>query len=136
MRWMLSALFLACHATLACELEFAYLNQPSLPFISASAPDEALPGLAVDLVRAAAASIGCTARFVRRPGKRVLAETAAGLHAGALMYSLNDERARKLVFPMADGKLDAERRMARLNYYLYRPVGAALDWDGKRLLHV
>ena len=136
MRWTLLALYLVVQCACACELEFAYLNQPSLPFISASAPDEALPGVAIELVRAAAQGIGCKARFVRRPGKRVLAETAAGMHAGALMYSFSIERARKLVFPMAAGKLDAERRMARLNYYLYRPVGGTLDWDGKRLLHV
>ena len=120
----------------ACDMRFAYTNQPAPPFISAQQPDEPLPGLAVEIVRTAAASIGCKAGFVRLPGKRVVAETSANVHAGMLMYSYTPERAAALVFPMADGKPDGKLRLARLAYYVYKMPDRALRWDGKELTHV
>jgi polar amino acid transport system substrate-binding protein len=130
------AVLLVPAAAWSCELRFAYTNQPAPPFISANAPDDALPGLAVDIVRAAAASIGCKAGFVRLPGKRVVAETAANVHSGMLMYSYTPERSALLVFPMADGKPDGSQRLARLSYYVYKMADRSLRWDGKELTHV
>ena len=64
MRPVWIALLLVCSwPALACELDFAYTNQPSPPFITAAAPDEAMPGLAVEIVRAAAQSLGCKVRW-------------------------------------------------------------------------
>lgn len=123
-------------AALACEMRFAYTNQPAPPFISAQAPEEPLPGIAVDIVRAAAANIGCKASFVRLPGKRVVAETSGNVHSAMLMYSYTPERSRALVFPMADGKPDGSLRLARLSYYVYKLPDRALRWDGKELMHV
>jgi polar amino acid transport system substrate-binding protein len=120
----------------ACELRFAYTNQPAPPFISASNPDDPLPGLAVDIVRTAAASIGCKASFVRMPGKRVVAETSANIHAGMLMYSYTPDRSAALAFPMMDGKADGNLRLARLSYYVYKMPDRALRWDGRELTHV
>jgi polar amino acid transport system substrate-binding protein len=133
---LVAALLGAPAAVPACEFEFAYTNQESSPFLSGRPPDQPLPGLAVDIVRAAAASIDCSVTFVRRPGQRVLSEVGAGMHAGALMFSYSDERARKLAYPIADGALDPSRRLARMTYYLYRPLGGKLEWDGSKLSHV
>lgn len=123
-------------AAWGCEMRFAYTNQPTPPFISAALPEEPLPGLAVDIVRAAASAIGCKASFVRLPGKRVVAETSGNVHTAMLMYSYTPERATALVYPMADGKPDGNLRLARLNYYVYKLPERALRWDGKELMHV
>jgi polar amino acid transport system substrate-binding protein len=120
-------------ALFACELEFAYAHQVSSPYITAAKPEEPLPGLAVELIAQAVASQGCKATFVRRPGKRVLAEVTNNEHIGALMFSYSNERNRAMVFPMDPaGKVDANRRLARLSYYLYRMAGSKVEWDGKR----
>ncbi len=119
----------------ACDLQFAYINQASPPFLSDGPPDQPLPGIAVEIVTAAAANAGCSVSYVRRPGKRVLSEVGANMHVGALMFSYNDGRGEALVFPTVDGHLDQRRRLARLTYYLYRPVGAKIDWDGISFHH-
>lgn len=131
-------LWLACglsRLAAACELQFAYINQASPPFLSDGAPDQPLPGIAVEIVTAAAANAGCRASYVRRPGKRVLSEVGANMHVGALMFSYNEHRGEGLVFPTIDGHLDQRRRLARLTYYLYRPLGAKIDWDGISFHH-
>jgi polar amino acid transport system substrate-binding protein len=131
---LLSAALLVLPARLlACELEFAYANQVSSPYITEAKPDSALPGLAVEIIAHAAAAHGCHVKFVRRPGKRVLAEVAANQHTGALMFSYSVERQQSTVFPLdAAGKIDSERRLARLYYYLYRMSDSKLEWDGHR----
>lgn len=138
MKTFLTAALLLLPATLfACELEFAYAHQVSSPYITEAGPNEPLPGLAVEIIAHAAAAHGCTARFVRRPGKRVLAEVAASAHTGALMFSYSPERQKSAVFPLdAAGKVDSERRLARLNYHLYRLSDSKLEWDGKSLRNV
>ncbi len=138
MKALLIAAALALPATVfACELEFAYAHQVSSPYITEAKPEEPLPGLAVEIIAHAAAVHGCKTRFVRRPGKRVLAEVAASEHTGALMFSYSPERQKATVFPLdAAGKVDSERRLARLHYYLYRMSDSKLEWDGKGLRNV
>lgn len=133
---LLAGLSAAAQGAPACTLSIVYSNQPSLPYLAASAPDAPLPGLAVDIVRAALAANGCSASFARRPGKRVLAEMGAGMHAAALMLSYSPERGRAMVFPLASGELDARRRLARMTYYLYRPASSSIGWDGAVLFDV
>lgn len=136
-KFALAVLATAPASLLACQLEFAYAHQVSSPYITEAKPEEPLPGLAVEIVAQAVASQGCKAVFVRRPGKRVLAEVAANGHAGALMFSYSEERQRSVVFPMdAAGKIDSARRLARLNYYLYRMAGSKLEWDGSKFSHL
>jgi polar amino acid transport system substrate-binding protein len=131
--WLLAMLALPA-GLLACELEFAYAHQVSSPYITEAKPNEPLPGLAVEIIAHAAAAQGCKTTFVRRPGKRVLAEVAASEHTGALMFSYSPERQKSTVFPLdASGHVDSERRLARLYYYLYRMSDSKLEWDGKRL---
>jgi polar amino acid transport system substrate-binding protein len=119
-----------------CVFEFAYTNQESSPFLARTPPDLPMPGVAVEIVRAAATNMGCSTRFVRRPGQRVLSEVGAGMHSGALMFSYSDERARKLAYPLVKGELDPSRRLARMIYFLYRAPGSTIEWDGVHLRHV
>ncbi len=132
LRLALGILGLLPATLLACELEFAYAQQVSSPYITDAKPEDPLPGLAVEIIAHAAASQGCKTRFVRRPGKRALAEVAANQHTGAIMFSFSEERQQSTVFPLdASGKVDGERRLARLYYYLYRMSDSKLEWDGK-----
>lgn len=132
-KWVFGVASVLPAALLACELEFAYAHQVSSPYITEAKPEEPLPGLAVEIISHAAAVHGCKTHFVRRPGKRVLAEVAANQHTGAIMFSFSEERQRSTVFPLdASGKIDGERRLARLYYYLYRMADSKLEWDGKR----
>ncbi len=135
--FLMAVLSAAPASALACELEFAYAHQVSSPYVTDAKAGEPLPGLAIEIVAQAVASQGCKAVFVRLPGKRVLAEVAANQHAGAIMFSYSEERRRSVVFPTdAAGKVDSVRRLARLNYFLYRMAGSKLEWDGTHLTHL
>lgn len=96
--------------------------------------DPAAQPVAVELVKAVARRAPeLDLRLVPLPWARCLREAAAGEHDGVLAASYSPERAVGLVFPLRpDGQLDDTRRMFALGYWLLRPVGAAIGWDGQR----
>ncbi len=91
------------------------------------------PGVAIDIIRQAAADIGINLEFQRTPNRRVLENLKLGEIDGAFMFSFNTDRMPNGQYPMKEGKLDEEKRIAVLSYFLYRRKGADLHWDGQSL---
>ncbi|MDM4764643.1 transporter substrate-binding domain-containing protein [Pelomonas sp. SE-A7] len=96
--------------------------------------DPAAHPVAVELIQAVARRAPeLEIRLVPLPWARCLREAALGEHDGALAASHTPERAAGLAFPLqADGQLDDSRRMFALGYWLLRPTGSPLRWDGQQ----
>jgi polar amino acid transport system substrate-binding protein len=90
-------------------------------------------GVAIDIIRQAAMDIGIDLVFLRTPNRRVLENLKLDEIDGAFMFSFSTDRMHNGQYPMKDGELDEEKRIAVLSYFLYRRKGADLHWDGHRL---
>jgi len=118
----------------ACELSFAYTEHPSPPYLEGegmTVPPK--PGVAIDIVIAVANQAGCTVHLARLANLRVLRSVRIGEADGAILYSYDADRGRDMAFPMKGHEPDTSRRLATLNYYLYRRHGGKLTWDGVNL---
>lgn len=93
----------------------------------------AAPGVAVELIRAAADEAGVKVVFVRMPAPRLLLEMQAGRLDGAFIFSYKDERQQSGVYPMQQGKPDRQRRITSNNYSFYKLAGSDVAWDGVKL---
>ncbi len=119
----------------ALELRLAYSDVSTYPWqtgegLQMSNP----PGLAIELIRAAAQDLGVEVVFERLPNKRVLLALQNGSIDGAFIYSHNAERAAFASFPMKNGQPDSQRRVARLSYYIYQLKNTAPLWDGQQFV--
>lgn len=73
-----------------------------------------------------------SARFTALPWQRCLSEAAAGRFDAVLSASYTVERAKGLRYPLdAAGLPDAELRMFRLGYVLFRRKDGPVRWDGE-----
>jgi polar amino acid transport system substrate-binding protein len=127
----LSCCFAECAAA-GIVLTLGYADIESFPYQTGNGdriPEP--PGVAVEIVRKAAADIGVEIRFLRLPSKRLVAELQVGQIDGAFIFSDNPARRAFARYPMRDGRIDAGRRVARLGYYLYHLRGDAVNWNGE-----
>ena len=132
MLW-LSVLALSTAQADDCILHLGFNDEPIPPYIERSVPSAGPQGSAFVLVDLAAHQIGCQIVWQPLPILRVLHATSLGDVDGALFYSWTAERARTLIYPQRDEQLDQTRRIATLNYVLYRQRGSAVEWDGVQL---
>jgi polar amino acid transport system substrate-binding protein len=88
------------------------------------------PGIVLDILAKAAAELGLKVIFERRPNERVFAELEQGIADGAFSFSYKEERAAYGAYPTVDGKLDGNRRLVTISYYLYKKAGSPVQWDG------
>ncbi len=88
------------------------------------------PGIAIDIIQAAADSLELKTEYIRVPDKRVLVELKKGTVDGAFIQSFQNKRMGYGRYPRKDGKLDTSRRIAVLSYYLYTLDEHSLYWDG------
>lgn len=116
-----------------CWLTIAYNDEPIPPYIKRDVPSAGPQGESFALVDLAAHRLGCQIHWQRLPTLRVLHDVTLGEVDAALFYSWTPERGQTLRYPQRDGKLDPARRLARLNYVLYRKQGAAVSWNGEQL---
>jgi polar amino acid transport system substrate-binding protein len=91
------------------------------------------PGIAVEIIAAAAEDVNVNVKFRRIPNKRLKSYLRDGKIDGAFLMSYEKEREILGVYPMKEGKLDAERRVATVSYSLYRLKGDGVQWDGKKI---
>ncbi len=91
------------------------------------------PGVAVELIREAAAAAEVKVNFVRMPAQRLLVEMQAGRIDGAFIFSFKEDRLQYGVYPMQQGKPDRQRRMASNNYSFYKLASSDVAWDGAKL---
>lgn len=121
---------LAGHAaTAALTLQLCQSDEGDYPW---TLPDR--PGLNNLLIERAARRTGVAVRFHAMPWARCLFKTSMGGMDGIVAASYRPERRHIGVYPLRDGLPDAERRLMRNRYLLYRRKGdAGVQWDGRRL---
>ncbi len=116
-----------------CRITIGYNDEPIPPHIERNVPSAGPQGTAFALVEQAALQSGCQIVWQHLPTLRVLHAANIGDVDAALFYSWTLDRASKLSYPMRNGQLDSDRRLATLNYVLYRQRGSAVEWDGAQL---
>jgi len=87
------------------------------------------PGLIIELVQKASASVGLTPTFVRFPWKRCLALLKLG-RVDSVVASYRKERTDVAMYPMVAGGPDNEKFLTISGYYLYQLQGTVDHWDG------
>lgn len=139
MRWLLIFLiwFLSPQLLWAQTIRLGFSDVETFPYQMGNGMRIAEPpGAAVELIKQAADEIGVEVVFSRMPNKRVMLALRTGQIDGAFIFSWNEERAAVARYPQLRGKLDPNRRVARLAYYLYRMPNSAVDWDGRKFLNL
>lgn len=116
-----------------CQIHLGFNSEPIPPYIERSVPSAGPQGTAFSLVDLAAHQTNCRLVWQHLPTLRVLHATELGDVDAALFYSWTAERASKLSYPMLHDQLDPRRRLATLNYVLYRRLGSDVRWDGTQL---
>ncbi len=91
------------------------------------------PGIAFEIISAAASEIGVKIKYVRLPNRRVQASLEDGIEIdGAFMFSFSKERTENGRYPLVDDRPDRTKRIATLSYYIYKMKDNPLKWDGKK----
>ncbi len=136
MRMLFAAVLLAASLPgFATEpLRLGYSDVENFPYQMGNGEQVApAPGVAVELIREAAAAAAAQVTFVRMPAPRLLAEMQAGRLDGAFIFSYREERLQYGVYPMHQGKPDRQRRIASNNYSFYKLATSDVAWDGTTL---
>jgi len=117
------------------ELTLSYQINPSPPYQMGTGVNLVEPpGIALDVINAAAKELNLKIVYKRYPNVRVLHLLEYGQIDGAFMFSYKAERAKIARYPLTpEGKLDSTKRLASLSYWLYSLAEEKLDWDGTRL---
>jgi len=117
------------------ELTLSYQINPSPPYQMGTGVEVVEPpGIALDVINAAAKELNLIIVYKRYPNVRVLHLLENNEIDGAFMFSYKAERAEIARYPLTpEGKLDSTKRLASLSYWLYSLAEAKLDWDGTRL---
>lgn len=84
------------------------------------------------LVRMAAAQVGMKVEIAPMPVRRCRAEAQRGGVDAVLMTAFVDANARDLVYPMREGRADADKSVAQTRAMVFRRKGSKASWDGKR----
>ncbi|MBF0208521.1 MAG: hypothetical protein HQK53_16720 [Oligoflexia bacterium] len=114
-------------------LKLGFSDVESFPYIIGFSEQIANPpGVALDIITSAASQLGISVEYLRLPNKRVLEDLKHGKIDGAFIYSHKPDRAEFAKYPMKDKKLDTDRRIATLSYYLYTMPSSKVTWDGKK----
>ena len=116
-----------------CQIHLGFNSEPIPPYIERGVPSAGPQGTAFALVDLAAHQTNCRLVWQHLPTLRVLHATELGDVDAALFYSWTAQRARTLIYPQRNEQLDRTRRIATLNYVLYRQHGRAVEWDGVQL---
>ncbi len=117
----------------ACTIKIAYNVVPRPPYYVGEG--EAIPhdpGVTIELIDLAAASIGCSVNWRRMPPRRILRDLDLNAIDATLALSYSTERAAQGVYPMKHGVPDSSLAVWTLAYDFYVKAGSGLQWDGKR----
>lgn len=81
---------------------------------------ERRPGVAVEMIRSAAAKVNTPLKITRMPWKRCVEALRVNDVDGIFNASFSPEREEFASFPKRNGKLDPERRLLAQTYHFYR----------------
>jgi len=110
-------------------LLFAYENKANPPYYLAEQEGEGL-GVTPDLLQRVGQRIGFDVKFVRVPWLRALKLLEANKVDGVFHASFKVERLAFGAYPMRDGTVDESRKVMQQSYFLYKPKGSSLAWNG------
>lgn len=118
------------------ELTLAYQINPSPPYQMGTGEQvDHPPGIALDIINAAAEELNLKVTYKRYPNVRVLHLLKNGQVDGAFMFSYKPERAEIARYPITEeGKLDNTKRLATLSYWLYFTERSELKWSGTNFI--
>ncbi len=114
------------------ELTLAYQTNPAAPYALGTGPKiPKNPGIALDIIDAAAKELNLVIKYERYPNARVLHLLKNSIIDGAFLYSYKPERNILGRYPKTpQGEIDTSKRIARLSYWLYSKPGADVEWNG------
>jgi len=114
------------------NLLLAYENKEQPPYYYGNTTRiPSSPGIAVDIVKQLEKRIsGLKINFVRYPWKRCLLHLRKGEVDGLFKATYKLERTKTGRFPMLDGKIDPERKIAVMSNSLYKLKQSSIGWDG------
>lgn len=92
-----------------------------------------LPGVTVELIELAAQEQGLAVNFIPMQWKSCLAAMTDNTVDAAFDFSYKTKRESFAVYPYKADKLDEERYLHELAYYLFTLQDSALEWDGNKL---
>ncbi len=117
----------------ACVITIAYNIVPRPPYYVGEG--EAIPrdpGVTIELIDLAAASMGCSIKWRRMPPRRILRDLELNAIDATLALSYSPERAAQAVYPMKHGTPDTGLAVWTLSYDFYVNADSNLKWDGQR----
>lgn len=116
-------------------ITLGFNNIENFPYLMGFGKDLASPpGIAIDLLDAVAKEVGIEIRYLRFPGKRVLAYIEDGTVDGGFIFSHKKAREKVGRYPFKNGKIDVDKRFTYLTYCFYvNKNRSQLSWDGKKL---
>jgi hypothetical protein len=88
------------------------------------------PGIGVDIMIQVAKDLKIKMNIIRMPNKRVHYYLTLGQFDGSGFYSFKKDRLKEGVFPTVNGKLDKNKSVSVLSYYMYGLKGSNVSWDG------
>lgn len=116
------------------ELKLCYQDAESYPWqLGDGESTPTPPGIALDIISNAAKELQLKFTFTRTANKRVFYNLQNGLVDGAFIFSFKEERLQSGAYPMKNGKVDHNRRIATINHYFYKNKSSDITWDGKQL---
>ncbi len=122
------------HGFTAAPVRLGFSDVENFPYQMGNGEQLApAPGVAVELIREAAAAADVKVSFVRMPAQRLLVEMQAGRLDGAFIFSYREERLQHGLYPLHQGKPDRQRRIASNNYSFYKMATSDVAWDGTQL---
>lgn len=115
-------------------LRLGYSDKESAIFLvgdGATIPEK--PGIAVEMVEAAAKSCAVAVNFARYPGGRLLALASENTIDGVVMLSFNRERMSIAAYPMKGDAADPDYQIASLSYAFYVRSDSGVTWNGMEI---
>ena len=113
-------------------LRLGYSDKESAYFLAgngAAVPER--PGVAVEMVQAAAASCDVAPEFARYPGGRLLALATDNTIDAIVLLSFSPDRLAMGAYPMKGDIADPDFQIATLSYAFYVRSDSDIAWDGK-----
>lgn len=113
-------------------LQLGYSDKESSYFLLGNGPViPAMPGIAIEMVEAAAVACDVAPHFTRYPGSRMLALAQENSIDAIVMVSFTPERQAIGVYPMQGDAADPAFQIATLTYAFYTRRDSDISWDGK-----
>lgn len=113
-------------------LQLGYSDKESSYFLIGNGPTiPEKPGIAIEMVRTAAAACSVTPIFTRYPGARMLMLAQDNAVDALVMMSFTPERLAIGAYPMAGDVADPAYQIATLTYAFYVRKGSGITWNGK-----